>query len=107
MSAQVDQSSIDMTELVLLTNGFSGAEIVSCCSEAAMMVVSDEMLRIEAEKEMGCLGEKSGDMEHVSPPLSFRLIHQQDIITVIKKIIPQITADMIQFYETYKEKTRI
>lgn len=62
----------DFTELVRLTSGFSGAEIVGACSEAAM-------LAIEAQSQyLTC----------------------QHLLTAIASVKPQITPTMLQFYKT-------
>ena len=108
MSAHVDQSSINMDELVHLTSGFSGAEIVSCCSEAALLVVSEGFEHSyvgnnqtsnvnQVINQGGGRGGGSG----------LRDVTQKDLLAVIQKIVPQITTQMIEFYESYKEKTRL
>lgn len=62
----------DFDELVRLTSGFSGAEIVGACSEAAM-------LAIEAQSQ-------SLLFEH--------------LLTAVASVKPQITPTMLQFYKS-------
>lgn len=66
------EGEFDFSELVQLTSGFSGAEIVGACAEAAM-------LAIEAEAQ------------------SLRCEH---LLQAIRSVKPQITPTMLQFYKS-------
>eukprot|EP01034_Spumella_vulgaris_P022298 gene22298-28414_t len=71
-----DGSPLDLPRLVRLSEGFSGAEIVAVTSEAAMLAIEEDCTQ---------LGE-----DH--------------LLTAIAGIKPQITASMLQFYETFSAK---
>lgn len=62
----------DLELLVRLTKGFSGAEIVAACAEAAMLAI-----------EEGC---NTLSLSHLE--------------AAIRAVQPQITAEMLQFYRT-------
>jgi len=66
------EGEFNYSELVQLTNGFSGAEMVGACSEAAM-------LAIEAQAQ--CL-------------------HYEHLLQAIRAVKPQITPTMLQFYKS-------
>ena len=70
------EGDFDHAALVALTAGFSGAEIVAACSEAAM-------LAIEAQ----------------STNLTYK-----HLTAAIKAVVPQITPSMLQFYKTCAAK---
>lgn len=63
-------SEVIISELVQLTDGFSGAEVVSVFSEAAMLAVDRD------EQDL----------------------RKEHLITAIKNTVPQITPDMLDFY---------
>ena len=104
MSAHVDQSSINLDELVHLTSGFSGAEIVSCCSEAALLVVSEGFEHSFVDNNQTS---NANQVINQGGGSGLRDVTQKDLLSVIQKIVPQITTQMIEFYESYKEKTRL
>ena len=60
----------DFDQLVALTNGFSGAEIVASCSEAAMLAIEEQA----------------------------RFLSYQHLLSAIRAVKPQITPSMLQFY---------
>lgn len=64
---------LDFEALVKTTSGFSGAEVVAVCNDAALLAIDNDEL-------------------HVS---------QLHIEQAIGKIKPQITKDMLDFYETF------
>jgi SpoVK/Ycf46/Vps4 family AAA+-type ATPase len=66
------EGDFDLDQLVRRTDGFSGAEIVGACSEAAM-------LAIEAQSQY------------------LLFAHMLEAIASVK---PQITESMLQFYKT-------
>lgn len=68
---KLPNSNINISELIQITEGFSGAEVVSCCSEAAMLAIE------EGKNE----------------------ITQECIVKSIKSIKPQINRKMLDFYE--------
>jgi SpoVK/Ycf46/Vps4 family AAA+-type ATPase len=59
-------------EMVVKTAGFSGAEVVAVCSEAAMLAIE----------------EKS------------RCMRYEHMLTAIQEVKPQITPQMLQFYKS-------
>jgi len=61
-----------LDQLVELSNGFSGAEVVALCSEAAMLAMDEDL-----------------DQEHVLP---------RHLETAARKTVPQITPEMLAFY---------
>jgi SpoVK/Ycf46/Vps4 family AAA+-type ATPase len=63
-------------EYVLKSEGFSGAEVVACCQDAVLLAI--EQAR-----------------EYVS---------NSDMLSAIAKIKPQITKEMLQFYESFHQK---
>mmetsp|Transcript_10442 Transcript_10442/g.15890 ORF Transcript_10442/g.15890 Transcript_10442/m.15890 type:complete len:808 (+) Transcript_10442:31-2454(+) len=65
-------SDIDVDKLVFLSDGFSGAEVVATCTEAAVYAVEENCDRIE--------------FEH--------------LLRSVQSIKPQITASMISYYQT-------
>lgn len=69
-------SGLDISRLTQLTSGFSGAEIVAVCSEAAMMAV-----------------------EEGAEWLSQRLLE-----AAAAEVKPQITRSMLDFYENFADK---
>jgi AAA family ATPase len=70
---------IDYKELVQKSKGFSGAEMVAICNEAALFAIDR-------------------DVDTVS---------QVDLVTAASKIKPQITAEMNFFYATFAAKNKI
>ena len=65
-------SPSDLGQLVRLTEGFSGAEIVAACAEAAMLAIEE--------------GHNTLSLSHLE--------------AAIRAVQPQITAEMLQFYRT-------
>lgn len=72
----VQQGGVDLGRLTQATVGFSGAEIVAVCSEAAMLAI---------EEGADCLSEA-----HLAAAAS--------------EIKPQITRAMLDFYEQFAAK---
>jgi len=80
-----------LDELVQLTEGFSGAEIVACCTEAAISVVNRVLEREEQQEQ-----EQHAD--------SADFLTMGDIKLAIGGIKPQITPEMLSYYETFAEQ---
>ncbi|KAJ3393634.1 spermatogenesis associated protein 5 [Entophlyctis sp. JEL0112] len=72
-------TDVDCPALAELTDGYSGAEVVSVCQEAAMFAM-----------------EENPDAEAVS---------QKHFIEAISRVTPRITADMIEFYNHFRHKS--
>ncbi len=72
----VQEGGLDVARLTQLTCGFSGAEIVAVCSEAAMMAI---------EEGADCVSAR----------------HLEAAAAEVK---PQITRSMLEFYENFAEK---
>jgi ATP-dependent 26S proteasome regulatory subunit len=68
-----------MSRLVFLSNGFSGAEVVSVCNEAAMLAIESNRGKISFD----------------------------DLLHSISHISPQITHSTLQFYEKFESANRI
>lgn len=66
------QGEFDYAELVTLTAGFSGAEIVGACSEAAMLAIEEDCA----------------------------FLHPRHLLTAVRSVKPQITETMLQFYKS-------
>jgi ATP-dependent 26S proteasome regulatory subunit len=69
-------NGIDISELVNKSNGFSGAEVVACVSEAALIAIDDED----------------------------DFITHQHLLKAINGIKPQITQSMLLFYDQLKKQ---
>ncbi|KAJ3210979.1 spermatogenesis associated protein 5 [Entophlyctis luteolus] len=72
-------TDVDCPALAELTDGYSGAEVVSVCQEAAMFAM-----------------EEKPDAEAV---------FQKHFIEAISRVTPRITADMIEFYNHFRHKS--
>lgn len=66
------EGKFDFSELVALTAGFSGAEIVGACSEAAMLAIEEDCT----------------------------YLHSRHLVTAVHSVKPQITETMLQFYKS-------
>ena len=66
----------NLSELVTLTAGFSGAEIVASCSEAAMLAIEEQA----------------------------NFLSYQHMLSAIGEVKPQITETMLQFYASCASK---
>lgn len=64
---------IDVNKLVELSQGFSGAEVVAFCNDAVLYAI-----------------EKDED-----------IITMDNLEASVRKVKPQISRDMLQFYETF------
>lgn len=73
-----DENVIDLSVLVELTRGFSGAEVVAVSSEAALQA-----------------------LEENADTVSFHHIQ-----AAARKMKPQITDDMLAFYENFHQHNR-
>ena len=66
-----DANNMDVAAIVRATKGFSGAEVVAAVAEASMLAIDDECTQVT----------------------------QRHIELSIAAVQPQITADMIAFYD--------
>ncbi|XP_055949276.1 ribosome biogenesis protein SPATA5-like isoform X2 [Argiope bruennichi] len=80
MKNRTVSDDLDFKCLALKTEGYSGAEIVNLCNEAAFQLLAE-------------------DMECQSPV--FTLQHMEK---ALKTIIPRTTKEMLDFYETFNTK---
>jgi AAA family ATPase len=67
---------VDIDELVILSEGFSGAEIVSFCNDAVLNAVENNLKYVTGDSLKSSLG----------------------------RIKPQITVDVLQFYNSFRSK---
>ncbi len=67
------QQPIDLPGLVAASAGFSGAELVAVCSEAAMLAIEQDR----------------------------QFLSQEHLSAAVRGIKPQITAQMLEFYEDF------
>lgn len=74
----MDEHMIWIDELVEISEGYSGAEVVALCSEAALLAVEEEA----------------------------EMLSRKHLIEAAAKIKPQITAEMLLFYDTFRQKHR-
>ena len=84
------KDDLDLESLVTLSMGFSGAEVVASCTEAAMHVAAE-----------CCHALYNGTNNADSTNNNTQLIAQSHVEDSIKKITPQITPQMIEFYENF------
>ncbi len=68
--------AIDFQQLVKATRGFSGAEVVAVCNEAALNAI-----------------DRDADA-----------LSQEDFLVAARKITPQITVEMLKFYDNFARK---
>jgi transitional endoplasmic reticulum ATPase len=67
---------IDVPVLVTLSDGFSGAEVVSACTEAAILAISERVDQVE----------------------------QRHVSSVMRETKPQITRGMLEYYSRVTEQ---
>jgi AAA family ATPase len=102
MSSRV-RISEPLDELVALTEGFSGAEMVACCTEAAISVVNRVM-----ERGIGCDGDGGDDGDAATGCAdSNGFLVMDDMLQSVRAIKPQITQEMLQYYEGFAEENAI
>lgn len=63
--------NINIQELITLSHGYSGAEVVSSCTEAAILAIEENS----------------------------SLLEQRHLISVMRNLKPQITPAMLEYYE--------
>ena len=80
-------SDVDFQSLTTLSEGFSGAEIASVCSEAAMLAIENSEKTVIDSDSMTCLCMRMSDL--------------QEAISATK---PQITKEMISFYSALAQR---
>jgi len=68
---QGEEGGIDMQELLNSTDGFSGAEVVSICNEAAIHAIDE----------------------------GAECVAQSHLVTAVQDMKPQITPTMLNFYK--------
>ncbi|KAJ3329757.1 spermatogenesis associated protein 5 [Blyttiomyces sp. JEL0837] len=72
-------ADVDIEELTRLTDGFSGAEVVAVCQEAAMKAMEEDVLATEVKR-----------------------IH---FLQAIKGVTPRISKEMIAFYDEFRTRS--
>lgn len=70
---------VNVDELVAKSEGFSGAEVVSICSEAAFLAMDEDA----------------------------EMITQQHLMTILLNMKPQITSSMIEFYDNIQNTFKL
>lgn len=73
------KEELDIEQLISLSQGFSGAEIVSVCHDAAMLSIEQNI----------------------------NYIKQENLLQVIQTVEKQITIEMLQFYENFASECKI
>ncbi|EGD83153.1 ATPase AFG2 protein [Salpingoeca rosetta] len=81
-------SDVDVHDLAAQCDGFSGAEVASICREAAL-------LHVEASSALAHQRTRLGE-EQLGP------VPKQAFLDAIKRVTPNITADMLAFYDRYR-----
>ncbi len=74
----MDEDMIWLDEIVEISEGYSGAEVVALCSEAALLAVENEET----------------------------MLSRRHLIQAASKMKPQITSEMLQFYDNFRSKHR-
>ncbi|KAJ3405316.1 spermatogenesis associated protein 5 [Chytridiales sp. JEL 0842] len=72
-------SNVQIDELAEMTQGYSGAEVVAVCQEAAMNAMEEDL-----------------NAEHVS---------RRHFEKAVSGITPRITPEMLQFYDDFKQRS--
>ncbi|KAI9335756.1 P-loop containing nucleoside triphosphate hydrolase protein [Obelidium mucronatum] len=70
---------VDCDNLARLTDGYSGAEVVSVCQEAAMCAMEEDM--------------------------NISAVSNRHFLAAIAEVTPRITKEMIAFYDTFRQKS--
>ena len=74
----MDEDMIWLDEIVEISEGYSGAEVVALSSEAALLAVENEET----------------------------MLSRRHLIQAASKMKPQITSEMLQFYDNFRSKHR-
>ena len=88
---------IDMNELITKTIGYSGAEVVACCTEAAILAIS---------RYNSSISITNNQPQH-NDEVDRMYVTRIDIITAIESIKPQITNEMLIFYNKFAQQNLI
>lgn len=73
--------NIDINNLSIMTNGFSGAEINLLCREAGMFALSED--------------------------INSEYVKYEHFLKAVKLIKPVITKEMIAYYKDFEEKSKL
>lgn len=66
-----------------VSGGFSGAELIAVCKDAAWLALEED---------------EESNIANGMPS-----VHMRHLLKSIKSMVPQITPDMIEFYESFRE----
>ena len=104
---------IDLENLALRSEGFSGAEIAALCREAAMSALTNAVLKAEAETKeaaaspgsSSALAKDNAVQPAVAQAAGLRVGPEnfEDAFRVVK---PSITAEQRDFYRRYADRRR-
>ena len=104
---------IDLEQLALRSEGFSGAEMTALCREAAMSALTDAVSKAEAEATVdaftvaggGALarGEEAGG---AAPRAAGLRVGPENFDEAFRVVKPAITAEQREFYRRYAEGRR-
>ena len=75
------EDDIDIEDLAKRTEGYTGAEIWMICREAGMNALSRDLMNAKVKKE---------DFDHA-----------------LKKILPRITKETIEYYDNFEKNTKL
>ncbi|GAW83089.1 AAA family ATPase [Plasmodium gonderi] len=79
------------------TKRYSGAEIVNICREASICALRETLKKCKNEKQM---------IRGSFPTSSFVGLRKDHFVNVLKKIKPQTSDKLINFYKNYKEQKK-
>lgn len=79
-----------------VTGGFSGAEMVAICRDAAL-------LALEEDEEARAAGESMNVALRPQPPT----IEMRHLTMAIQSMPRQITPSMVEFYKSYQENVTV
>lgn len=88
-----DHANICLEELANLSHGYSGAEIVAICRDAALLSLEEQMIYHNIEN----MTENTTKMVPV--------ITMQHLINAIENMPQQITQEMLNFYQEFHQRT--
>jgi SpoVK/Ycf46/Vps4 family AAA+-type ATPase len=88
-----DHANIDLDQLADISNGYSGAEIVAICRDAALLALEEQMIQSRTLDD--CI-----EYSKMLP-----VITMQHLIRSIENMPKQITQEMLHFYQEFHQST--
>jgi katanin p60 ATPase-containing subunit A1 len=93
------EENIDFSQLIKITEGYSGADIANVCREASLMNMRRRLLgnQVNIEELIG----KTGFRKDIEAPIS-----ENDLIDACKNICKSVSNDDLSAYEKWTEEFR-